>query len=271
MSRNTGRLGIDNRPQSADTETQSSEISFVAPTEYVDLPSKGLFYKEGHPLHGVDTIEVREMTAKEEDILTSRALIKKGVVFDKLLASTIVDKRIDPNSLLVGDRNAIIIALRISGYGAEYQTKVTCPMCMSHESRTHDLEELPHNNWEECLKEEGIAVEDGLFAITLPKTGLSVKARPLNGFDERQLSKIGDSDVVTGQLKRFIVAVNGRAEKEAIKAAVDQMPAMDAKYLRVTYKKITPNIDFEGDFDCSFCNFGTKLEMRLNPEFFWFE
>ena len=104
-------------------------FSFVVPTEFVELPSQGKFYPQTHPLYGQDSIEIRQMTAKEEDILTSKTLIKKGVALDRVVDNLIVDKRIKQDSLLVGDKNAIIIAMRVSGYGNEYNTRVVCPSC----------------------------------------------------------------------------------------------------------------------------------------------
>ena len=97
------------------------------PTEVVDLPSKGLLYPEGHPL-SKGTIEMKYMTAKEEDILTSQNLIKKGVVIDQLLKSLIVTK-VGLDELLIGDKNAVMLAARILGYGKTYSVDTTCPNC----------------------------------------------------------------------------------------------------------------------------------------------
>ena len=132
MSRNKDRLGLgDTTPENTavppQVMTQGGEenpFSFVIPTEFVELPSKGLFYPPNHPLHNQETIEIKQMTAKEEDILTSRSLLKKGVAIERVISSVIMDKRIKPATLLVGDRNAIIIAARISGYGSDYATKI---------------------------------------------------------------------------------------------------------------------------------------------------
>ena len=108
------------------------------PTEMVDLPSKGYFYVEGHPL-SKGKVEVKYMTAKEEDILTSRTLLQKGLAIDRLLKNIMVDKSIDPSSLLTGDRNALIIAARKTGYGPEYTTNVTCPACATTARYEFDL------------------------------------------------------------------------------------------------------------------------------------
>ena len=134
MSRNKERLGgvqqpdVSPPPQVLQGESGGG-FSFVVPTEFVALPSEGKFYPPDHPLHNAESIEIRQMTAKEEDILTSRTLIKKGIALERVIKNLIVDKTIDPDGLLVGDRNAIIIATRVSGYGNDYTTKISCPNC----------------------------------------------------------------------------------------------------------------------------------------------
>ena len=152
MSRNKDRLGGNAAPSQelppAPVSASDGEgFSFVVPTDMVDLPSKGKFYPPNHPLYNVDTIELKQMTAKEEDLLTSRSLLKKGVVLDRLLQSVIINKKIKPEHLLVGDRNAIVIAVRIAGYGNEYTTSITCPACSHKQRKTFDLlNDLSDNN-----------------------------------------------------------------------------------------------------------------------------
>ena len=111
------------------------------PTEVVDLPSKGLLYTKDSPLAG-GTIELKYMTAKEEDILTSRNLIQKGVVLDKLLESVIVDENVSLNDLLLGDKNAIMIATRILGYGKDYTVTLTDPSTGEKQEETFKKEDL---------------------------------------------------------------------------------------------------------------------------------
>ena len=94
------------------------------PTEIVDLPSKGHFYVQGHPLSS-GKVEIKYMTAKEEDILTSQNLIQQGTVIEKLLQSLIVDKSVKVDDMLIGDKNAIMGAARILGYGKDYQFTYT--------------------------------------------------------------------------------------------------------------------------------------------------
>ena len=133
MSRNKNRTGGASQPDTAVPPALSQGagdggFSFVVPTEFVELPSRGS-YPEGHPLHNQEVIEIRFMTAKEEDILSSETLLKKGLAIERMIDSIVMDKRIKAENLLTGDRNAIIIAARISGYGALYQTQINCPSC----------------------------------------------------------------------------------------------------------------------------------------------
>ena len=132
MSRNDDRLSSAASPADSPAPhvTQNEQLlSFTRPTEFVDLPSKGLLYPVGHPLHGVETLEIKYMTAKEEDILTSKTLIRKGLVIDRLIRSVLVDQTIDPDDILIGDKNALILAIRITGYGESYETEISCPAC----------------------------------------------------------------------------------------------------------------------------------------------
>ena len=109
MRNNQDRLGAqpggETPPVSQPTQQTKQPLQFVTPTEFVELPSKGAFYPQGHPLHNVDTIEIRHMTAKDEDILTSRALLQKGIAIDRFLQNVIVDKNVNIADLLVGDKN----------------------------------------------------------------------------------------------------------------------------------------------------------------------
>ena len=125
MRDNSKRVGAAAQPAPEQTQT----LDFSTPTELVDLPSKGRFYPEGHPLHGQETVEIKFMTAKDEDILTSPSLLKKGIAIDRLIQNVILNKNINVSTLLSGDKSAIMIASRINGFGAEYKTKVVCPSC----------------------------------------------------------------------------------------------------------------------------------------------
>ena len=147
MARNSAsRLGLgedkkqDTSPPPA--ATGNSEFQFVTPTEFVEIPTEGKYYPEGHPLHDQKTVEIRYMTAKEEDILSSATLIKNNMVIDRLLHSVFIDKKINPDLLFVGDKNALLIATRVTGYGPEYDTQVICPSCYSSTENAFDLNDI---------------------------------------------------------------------------------------------------------------------------------
>ena len=113
------------------------------PVDIVPLPSRGVVYPVDSPMHGKDTVSIRAMTAREEDILTSRALIKNGTVISELLKSCIVDDGFEPMNMLTGDRNALMTALRITGYGAEYNVEVNCPACGERSKQSFNLAARP--------------------------------------------------------------------------------------------------------------------------------
>jgi len=282
LSRNKERAGGAQQKDSQPPPQMMQEeggggFSFVVPTEFVELPSQGRFYPEGHPLEGQESIEIRQMTAKEEDLLTSRTLLKKGIALDRLIKNLIVDKKIKPDLLLTGDRNAILIATRVSGYGNVYTTKVTCPNCSAQQEYSFDLNEA--NVYDGNNVEAGSAVdhEDGTFTTTLPQTKVEITFRLLTGQDEKNLlnqieharKKRLEENAVTRQLKQIIVAVNGDESQDLINYAIENIPSGDSRHLRLVYKRVTPDIDLTQFFECNECDHSQQLEVPLTADFFW--
>jgi hypothetical protein len=259
-------------------DSGNSDFSFVVPTEYVDLPSQGRFYPPSHPLHAEECIEIRQMTAKEEDILTSRTLLKKGTALEKVIRNLIVNKAIDPDSLLVGDRNAIIVATRVSAYGSEYSTKVGCPSCGTTQDYAFDLNSASIYNGEHA-EDYGIeAHPDGTFSTELPKTKLNIHFKLLVGRDERRYVAGVEHDKknknqhernVTRYLSNIIVSVNGNSTSEAIKYVVENIPSQDSRHLRKAYQVASPNLDLTQHFGCSECDYEQEMEVPLTADFFW--
>ena len=282
MSRNRDRVGgtqnknVESPPPAA-MQDNSEGFSFVVPTEFVELPSEGKFYPEGHPLRGHDSIEIRQMTAKEEDLLTSRTLLKKGVALDRVIQNLIVDKSINAASLLVGDRNALIVAIRKSGYGAEYSTKVTCPSCATTQEYLFDLNELEVKSSSDLSEANISNNEDGTFQLTLPITGAEISFRLLTGYDEKNFAKAAENDRkrkleeknVTRQLKNIVVSVNGDNSPQAIQYLVNNVPSMDSRHLRLAYELAAPNVDMTHHFECAECDYEQHLEVPLTADFFW--
>tara|TARA_R100000234_G_scaffold103674_2_gene73225 strand:+ start:1733 stop:2596 length:864 start_codon:yes stop_codon:yes gene_type:complete len=284
LSRNKDRLGggpHSNNSQTPAPLTQNNDsdgFSFVLPTEFVELPSGGRYYPENHPLHNQETIEIKHMTAKEEDILTSRALLKKGVAVDRLLQSIILNKQIDPKGLLVGDRNAIMIASRISGYGSEYTTKIECPACGTSQSYEFDLHDLePYEGFGIDNESDVVNNNDGTFTTTLPRTKLEITFRLLTGFDEAKLTKLAETarkakreeNAISTQLKHLIVAVNGDDSRKAVNYIAENMPSSDSRRLRFLFSLASPTIDMTQHFECSACDHEQELEVPLTADFFW--
>tara|TARA_R100000808_G_C2155445_1_gene167965 strand:- start:14712 stop:15611 length:900 start_codon:yes stop_codon:yes gene_type:complete len=281
---------VDEAPQPAKEtkKEQAASLSFAVPTEFVDLPSRGLYYPEGHPLHGVESIEIKHMTAKEEDILSSETLIKKGVAIDRMLQSVMIDKAIKISDMLIGDKNALTVAARVTGYGAEYETRLACPSCDSEQEFEFDLGDLEFVGASFDDRSElnnlldGVEItDDNTFIITLPKSNHSVELKMLTGADEDKLNKFQNKKIksqkdkllpttlLTDTLKMVIISVSGVKSRDQINQFVDNMPAMDSRYLRGVYQKLAPNIDMTQTFVCGDCGHEQDLEVPVTTDFFW--
>jgi len=268
-----------NQIQTPAAEQPPSGLKFSVPTEFVELPSKGKYYPVGHPLRGKESIEIKFMTAKEEDILASQNLIRRGVVFDRLLQSVMVD-RINPDDLLVADKNALLVATRITGYGHEYETETSCPACSSRAPFTFDLTESQAHNSKNELDMELLGVketENGTFIFELSTINCTVEVKLLNGHDEKKLSYITKAksknnmieSFVTDTLKSYIVSVNGDTKRETVNAFVDTLPARDSRSIRNIYKTVIPQVSIRSPYSCNSCGYEQELEVPLNADFFW--
>ena len=273
MSRNSDRIG--GNLQTADSPPVEAPVfNFVVPTEFVELPSRGLLYPPDHPLFEQETIEIRHMTAREEDMLTSKTLLKKGVALERVIESLIVDKRIKAKSLLVGDRNAIIIATRLYGYGPEYKTEVSCPSCQEKTKYQFDIRSC-RTHYGDIDGEEVVDNKDGSFTTTLPQFKLKVGFRLLNGYDEDAMNntrKTGDLQYetsISNVLSRMVVMVEDQTDPKVIRKLLENITSRDSRHLRNCYKKVAPNVDLTQNFECSSCGFSGDLEVPLTPEFFW--
>jgi hypothetical protein len=259
---------------------QSDPLSFVVPTEFVDLPSLGKFYPSTHPLHNQEHVEVRYMTAKEEDILTSQSLLEKGVALDRLITNLLVDKRIKVDSLLVGDKSAILIAARRSGYGDAYETDVTCPACNSSQHSSYDLgvTHTHRGGTEEVEGDEEITLNvNGNFVVTLPTNPVAVEFKLLTGKDEVTLINVAEQRrkkklperMVTDQLNLMIVSINDYTDLNLISKFVDTMTLADTKYLRNIYHQVNPNIQLKEVFVCNECDHSDEIIFPFTTDFFW--
>ena len=245
---------------------QKQEFKF--PTEEVDLPSGGKLYPKDSPLSS-GKIQIKYMTAKEEDILTSQNLIKKGVVIDHLLNSLIVTEGVKTDDLLVGDKNAVMVAARILAYGGEYNVEVTNPNTGESLAHTFDLtscefKELPSD----------INYDKNEFEMELPVTKTKITYKLLTGQDEnsiaselKSLKKIGQGGEVTTRLKRVITSINGNNEVGVISNFVDNMLSKESLFLRDEVARITPDINLSQEVDIE--GEATELDIPMTVEFFW--
>jgi hypothetical protein len=241
------------------------------PTETVTLPSKGLLYPETSPL-AKGEIEMKYMTAKEEDILSNANYIRQGTVIDKLLQALIITP-IDYNELLVGDKNAILIAARVLGYGKDYTFKYTTKNGQEAEV-TVDLSKLEDKVVDISLFKRG----SNEFSFTLPHSGNSVTFKLLTHGEEQKieaeikgLQKVNpnSSSEVTTRLKYIITSVESKRDQKDIREFIDTyLIAKDARALREYYNKVSPDVNmlFKPE-DEDYTGEGITVPVSLN--FFW--
>lgn len=269
---NEERLMKGHRPTPTEEPSLPNPMDFVRPSQFVDLPSNGK-YPEGHPLCGQDSIEINYMTAKDEDILTNRSLLRKGLAIDKLIQNLIKDKSISARSLYLGDRNAILIYARASAYGEDYNTKMQCPACETVSKTTFDLSS--HETYSvELDGDEIIDLEDGTYKVTLPASGIVARIRALTGQDELEMvvtekSKDRENNLITKQMKKFVVDFNGYSDESTIYYVVDNMVAQDSRYLRKCQDKISPDIIMKQEFECKNCDHKEVVSVPFGTDFFW--
>lgn len=262
------------RDQMPTRNVTKDDFGFEIPVETVPLPSGGKCYDEDHPLHNKETVEIRAMTAREEDILTSKALIKKGTVISHLIKSCMIDKRVDPDSLLAGDRNALMVALRVTGYGSEYKVEVDCPACSERSKHSFDLGGLPVKR----LDIDPVVIGSNVFETDLPSTKAKVRFRLLTGKDEQEIMTAAErrkkqgqrsENLITQRLKYSIVSANGISDKSKIDMMVGNLPARDSLYLRKYIDKHEPGIEMSAWMDCPSCLEHSEVRLPLGAAFFW--
>ncbi len=235
---------------------------FKFPTEEIELPSKGLVYSKDNPLSS-GKVEIKYMTAKEEDILSNQAYIENGTVLDKLLDSVIISK-IDAKDLIIGDKNAILIATRILGYGSDYKVAI------NGKAQEIDLSELENKPFDGSTMIEG----KNEFAFTLPHSDTKVTYKILDGHDEKKierelkgLKKINknSSPEASTRLKYTLTSVNGETEIKDIREFVDNyFLARDARAFRDHLRQTQPDVDLNVILDS-----GEEVTVPIGLSFFW--
>lgn len=261
------------RPSST-TQNASTKIENTYPTEIVELPSRGYFYSVDDPL-SKGTVELKMMTAKEEDILTNESFIKKGIVLDRLLESLIIDKTIKIENLLTGDKNALFIAARRLAYGDKYgPMEITCNSCREECNVTINLNEIKTKEYDFSDKKKGL----NFFEFVLPYSKRVLKVKILSNKDDveieaelKALSKIGkSSSEVTTRLKHIIIAVDNNNDKAYIRQFVDnELLSRDSIELRKFVRSVSPDIDLNFNFICEHCQAEERVGVPMTVQFFW--
>ena len=254
------------------TEVKKSKF----PTEIIPLPSRGLIYPEDSALaNGV--IEMKYMTAREEDILTSQNLIKQGVVLDKLFESLIVTP-INYGDLYVGDKNAIMVAARILGYGKDYEVEVDDPFSSGAKQKlTIDLTQIEHKEVDYSLFEN----RKNEFDYELPNSKRLITFRLMTHRLEKEIQseiksmnktlvRTGVDKELTTRLKYIITSVDGESGRAAINNFVDNdFFAADSRALRQYIKSISPDLDLTYTFISDATGEAKEMDIPMGVSFFW--
>ena len=255
---------------------QADEVAgFKVPTDFVQLPSGGKVYPINSHLHNVKELELRHLTAADEDILTSRSLLRSAKAIDAVIIACLFDKRINVEELLSGDKNAIVTFLRVSGYGSDYEVEMDCPGCGETTKHIFDLSDLQMKT----LDIEPAAPGDNRFYFQLPQTQINVEFRFLNSLQDKEiadaqekLKKRTQSPIdrnVTTRLKNVIIAIEGNSDQGYINQFVDSMNVKDSRAIRKYMETNTPDLDMNQDFECVHCGHRGEVEIPITVGFFW--
>jgi hypothetical protein len=252
------------------TETTQKKYDF--PTEVISLPSEGKAYPEGHPLSN-GTVEIKLMTAREEDILSSQNLIKKGIVLEKLFESVMIDPKL-ADEMLVGDKNAVLIVSRMLAYGPEYVVEMTDPYSGLKQKQSIDLSELKPKEIDYSQLNP-----QNRYTFTTP-SGRVIEFKLLTHKDEKditaeiqamqRLTKSETSLDLTTRLKKMITGIDGNTDRGTINRYVDtQMLARDTKAFRDNLRKISPDLDLKFNFVSESTGEVEALDIPFGVDFFY--
>jgi len=242
------------------------------PSEVIPLPTKGWFYPETSPLASGE-IEIKQMTAREEDLLANQELIKKGKVLDKLMESVVVNKSIRIEDILIPDKNAIFIAIRRLAYGDDYNVSVTCPNCGENNRVKINLAELSYKTFDFTTHPRG----QNSFSFKLLTSGVTVTYKLLNQIDEssidaelNQIKKISKENTaeVTTRMKYVLTSIDGNPDRAGVRRFVEEkLSARDSLALRRHMREHNPDVDMMFNFKCSGCDFERRIDVPLGASF----
>lgn len=245
------------------------------PTEVITLPSKGLVYPETNPL-SKGQIEIKYMTAREEDILASQNLIKKGVVLDKLFESVVVEKDVNIGDITIGDKNAILLATRILGYGSEYNVEVTDPFTGENQKVRIDLSKVQTKDVDDSKLNR-----NNRYDFELPLLKKKIKFKLLTHKDEIDINaeiaalnrltkgEAASQDIST-RFRYMIQEIDGNTDRGFINNFVkNNLLARDSKALREYVKTISPDMNFSYEFISDITGETEALDIPFGVGFFY--
>lgn len=264
--------GISPQQSEPVTEKQTAPVSYPFPTEVISLPSKGLCYPESSPLSKGE-VTIKLMTAKEEDILTSTNLIRKGIHLDKLLESVVVEPGVNINELLIGDKNAILVTSRILAFGPDYDVTVTDPVEKEQVEVKIDLSTIQ-------VKEvdESVLNRNNEYSFILPISKTQIKFKLLTHGDEVAIAKdveasektLKSGNEITARYRRIITEVDGSRDFATISSFVaNRLLAGDSKALRKHMVEITPDLDLKFDYTSPYSGETEALRIPFGANFFY--
>jgi len=254
---------------------QSTKPKFEFPTEIIELPSQGLVYPENHPLRK-GTCEIKYMTAREEDILASQNLLKKGVVLDKLFESVVVEPNVDSGDIYIGDKNAILLATRVLGYGADYEVEMSDPFTLEKQNVTIDLSKVQTKDVDFLILNP-----QNIYEFTLPSNNKVITFKLLTHRDEIEINKeiqalerlnkqAATSSEVTTRLRYMVQSVDGNNDRGFVNRWVqNQFLAKDTKAFRTYVKTISPDLDLKFEFISDITGEQEALDIPFGISFFY--
>ena len=261
-------------PIMSQSDLMKRDLNYDIPVETIPLPSKGVLYPPGHPLHMTQGVDIRAMTAKEEDILMNQGYIRKGIMVNELIRSCMLDKSVDVATLLAGDQAALMYGVRALGYGNVYTPKYKCPQCSTQSVMEIDLYKLPIKT----LQISPIHQNENEFEFVLPVTKKKVRFKFLNANETKQIvdeietkrkKGIQATNLVTARLMANIISVDGETNRTKISQFSQFMPAKDSLALRKYIDENEPMVDSKVSFACGGCGHEQDITMPLTADFFW--
>jgi len=251
------------------------EFGWEVPIELIPLPTRGLIYNPDSTLYNTDALKIKAMTAREEDILASPAFHKEGTALTHLINACLVDKSINCDDMINGDRMALMIGIRVTGYGPEYHASSACKSCGQNNEILIDLTSIPIKR----LNIKPSSAGENRFEFKLPITKKAIIFKYNTAREERErnvanksMQKVTGASIsnnVTSFLENSIVSVDGITDRMKIKHFVMNMPAFDSKALRKFIIDSEPGMDMSCEFECKNCGTHNESTMPMTSEFFW--